>query len=1581
MSKFILYLLAIDEFCGSKIVAITNYAESNNQIKKIMILSIALIVIISCEISYAYTLMHGVSLNEGYVNRRTDFSSTEYTGNNNIVCDPMRYEFLRTTVGFDAIYIDMKSNGSSFMFTTATERKYNDSYVSVDDKGCTGSKSYGWDPSYTTSFPDTLILIIGNKKDFPYTRDTTYPKEYPYYDLHYYNYSADTEYKLKLNCEDGKFVESLRIYAYPARFSGYVANELIYPKAEELLFNGVTPTKIDNASTGSVVVQDYIYSRDLMHHYKEQGQKWDVHYNAGLEWEIPVSKKCGEIITVKPTVTNPNWYFEGKITSIEAVISVCNLIINNFYGTHSILDPATGGSVRIFASIAEGSGKPIFWEMTVAGKSYSGTGSSVSITWDGKDASGKVVEPGPYSATLTALVEGGECSKSETINFTVTPAPDGQCGLNVNFGSSANVANGNLSHSQELFSSRGTALPLGMTLYYNSLDPFNGSLGLGWSHDYSISLTENSDGSILLKEGNWQRRLYTLSGGTYSAQPLDYSNLVKNSDNTFVLTHKDGLKYTFNSDGTLASMVDRNNNTVAFSYSGGKLTTISDPGGRSASLSYDADGHLTSVTDPAGRNYTLGYSGGTLTNVTYPDGGTWLYTYDDKAFMLSKVDPLGTSTTYTYDDNHRILSATDAEGKIRTINYSTGTETVKTTAFTEKDGGVWQYTYDTEKGTLNQKIDPQGGMTVYSYDGNGNRLSTTGPDGATTSYSYDAQGNMISSSDALGQTTSYTYNSFGQVTTVTDPQGNAARSEYDAKGNLTETTDAAGATTLYAYDAKGNMTKIINPLGQATTFSYDSFGNLVSVTDSAGAQTTFTYDASGNMITLTDPSGAVTRFEYNDNNQPVKTIDPNGNATIYTYDLAGNKISETDANGNTTTFEYNFLRQLVNTKDALGNVTAYTYASSGCASCGGGTDKLTALTDANGHFTTYQYDTLGRLLKETDPLDAVTSYRYDAKGNLVGKTDANGATISYSYDELGRLLKKSYPDGTEETFSYDAKGNILTATNKNISYTYSYDANSRMVSVTDSNNRTLRYDYDLAGNKTVLTMPDGQSIDYRYDTANRLAEIVGPEGVFAFNYDSLGKRTKLIYPNGATASYSYDSASRLTKLEHKNTKGRLIDSFSYSHDKVGNRLTKTEPEGTTTYNYDTIYRLLGASSQKPGHQSDRESYGYDPVGNRLVGPEARQTYQYNEGNQLVEESAEQCRAPKAGMRNSYDKNGNLVMKEERNGSGHAQTTTRYRYDYENRLIKVEIEKGRHTQVVTFSYDPFGKRLSKTVGREDLHENGKGQGHEGCDDGRQTPRTTYYLYDNEDIVMEYDERGETLASYLHGPGVDEPLAMERKDKVYFYHADGLGSITALTDKHGNVVRKYDYDSFGNMAQEQREFGQPYAYTGREWDKETGLYYYRARYYDPMEGRFVSKDPIGFAAGDVNLYGYVQNNPVNWVDPSGLIRPGELSIEAQIESAIVRGDVTQLENLLVGVEESGAPNAPRLIEMIKRALTPARDLIRGRLKCSKSYFRELENKTLAELTKLAKGKGSDANKASKMLKLIKESPRLLDKLGAH
>ena len=206
---------------------------------------------------------------------------------------------------------------------------------------------------------------------------------------------------------------------------------------------------------------------------------------------------------------------------------------------------------------------------------------------------------------------------------------------------------------------------------------------------------------------------------------------------------------------------------------------------------------------------------------------------------------------------------------------------------------------------------------------------------------------------------------------------------------------------------------------------------------------------------------------------------------------------------------------------------------------------------------------------------------------------------------------------------------------------------------------------------------------------------------------------------------------------------------------------------------------------------------------------------------------------------TYDLNGNRTQKID------GSTSTAYTYDDENRLVRVEITSGT-TTVITYAYDPFGRRIEKNV-------NGT---------------ITRYLYDKQAVILEYNQAGTVQTRYTHGPGIDEPLAMEKDSLMYYYHADGLGSIIALTNTSGGVAQRYNYDAFGNITSGAPTVAQPYTYTAREYDPETGLYFYRARYYDPRAGRFLSRDPIAFAGGDVNLYLYVRSNPVNKIDPTGL-----------------------------------------------------------------------------------------------------------------
>jgi RHS repeat-associated protein len=1188
-------------------------------------------------------------------------------------------------------------------------------------------------------------------------------------------------------------------------------------------------------------------------------------------------------------------YPYGRYDAIFEWKCDCDLKITSLAGSGKDLPLGTGSSYPIQGAFATSSSNPVTWTLILPdGATTSGTASGsseINATWYGNKAGNTLATPGTYYATLTVTSStDSTCTATEKLPIHVVPAPGEQCGFLLSFGSSAHLASGNLSYSQELLSSRGSALLLGLSLYYNSLDPVNGSLGRGWSHDYDTSLKENADGTVLISEGNWHYQYFTLHGGVYVPQTGNYSTLVKNSNGSFTLTSREGQVTSFSNAGRLVSLGDRNGNTQKFSYSGNNLSSVTDQSGRTAVFSYNSANHLTSITDPSGNVYALAV-GDTLSSVTLPDGGTWRFVYDNNAFMLTKTDPLGHGTSYSYDDRHRVIGSRDPEGRTRSISYPQTTDTVKNTTFIEKDGGAWSYSYDTQKGVLLSRTDPQGGTSSYGYDANGNRTSTTNPDGTSSSSVFDSQGNMTSMTDALGQTTNYTYNGFGQITSIADSQGTTSYA-YDTRGNMTSLTDPAGGATSFGYDSKGNITRITTPLGQSSTLSYDAQGNLATISDPSGATTGYSYDANGNVTAITDPKGAVTRLIHDNRNRVIKAIDPNGNALTSRYDLGGNRLSETDAHGNTTKYEYNSRNQVVKNIDALGNATLFGYSGTGCGSCGGGgIDKLTSITDANSNLTGYEYDQLGRVVRETDPLGTVTGYTYDARGNLAGKTDSNGNTIAYSYDANNRLLKKSYPDGTAETFTYDARGNILGASNKNIGYSFSYDVNDRMLGSTDSNNRTLRYEYDLAGNRTALITPAGERITYRYDDTNRLTAIVSSGGTFGIAYDSLGRRTKLAYPNGSITSYRYDAAGHLVKLDHNNRHGRTIGSFAYTLDKVGNRLSRAEPGRVTSYGYDAIYRLLFAQQSRHHESRDNEQYGYDPVGNRLIGPDARTNYIYGAGNQLLKRD---------GTSFIYDKNGNLIERSQGNDRhdhhGHHGKPWKYTFDYENRLV--EAKNGAIT--VSFAYDPFGRRIEKKVEINGRRE----QGHD-VEGG-----VTRYLYDGLDVVQEISQghhRATHLqtTSYLHGPNIDEPLAAESDHKSWYYLADGLGSVVALTDRHGNVVQEYDYDSFGNLRQRGEDINQPFTYTGREWDSETGLYYYRARYYDPSLGRFIQKDPISFAGGDVNVYSYVGANPVNTVDPLGLYGSNvhyDLTKQLAIDSGFCENSAQTIAAADQGVDDS-------------------------------------------------------------------------------
>ena len=372
------------------------------------------------------------------------------------------------------------------------------------------------------------------------------------------------------------------------------------------------------------------------------------------------------------------------------------------------------------------------------------------------------------------------------------------------------------------------------------------------------------------------------------------------------------------------------------------------------------------------------------------------------------------------------------------------------------------------------------------------------------------------------------------------------------------------------------------------------------------------------------------------------------------------------------------------------------------------------------------------------------------------------------------------------------------------------------------------YTYDLNGNRTSMIDPTGLTT-YTYDALNRLVSVTNNKGqMTSFTYDTLGRRASLTHANGVVTSYTYDAASQLTRLAHQ-LGATTINSFDYAYDRVGNRTSKTTRDGAHNYSYDTLNRLTQAVNPLPSNPL--ETFSYDPLGNRISSNQNGSSA-FNQANELLED---------VKFTYQYDNNGNMIQKTAKAGGA----ITTYEYDAENKLVRIVSP----ANTVKYRYDGLGRRVEKEVIAG-------------------TTTIAKYIYDNEDILLELDGTNAIIGRYTHGPGIDEPLIVEKSGQSFYYHADGLSSITELTNQSGAVVQRYTYSSFGKIeSQLDSNFVQPYAYTAREADSESGLNFYRTRYYDPSIGRFFQQDFIGFIGGN-NFYSYVGNNPVYFVDPLGL-----------------------------------------------------------------------------------------------------------------
>jgi RHS repeat-associated protein len=728
------------------------------------------------------------------------------------------------------------------------------------------------------------------------------------------------------------------------------------------------------------------------------------------------------------------------------------------------------------------------------------------------------------------------------------------------------------------------------------------------------------------------------------------------------------------------------------------------------------------------------------------------------------------------------------------------------------------------------------GNNLYTGDSNGNILTWTDDLSNTTTYTYDSTNDMTSASKPLNanttQTTSYIYNSFGEVLTMTDPLGNVTTNTYDPNGNLLTVTtpqpnsNTAASVTQFQYAPNGELTQITDPNGNVTKLTYTPVGLIASITDAQQNTTSYQYDARGNRTAVIDPINGPshpTSFTYDIMNRLLGITYPDGSTAGFTYDVRGRRTSATDQNTRTTYYTYDDADRLTAVTDPANNTTQYTYDTE---------DNLLSITDANNHTTQFTYSPRGWVTQTTFPSTLQESYTYDAVGNLLTKTDRKNQTIQYVYDALYRLTSKTYPDQTSVEYAYDLAGKVLQVADPTGSYGFAYDNMGRLIGTSTQYawlpglNFQNSYGYDAASNRTSLTAPDGSITAYGYDTLNRLSGLANSwAGSFGFGYDALNRRTSLTRPNGVNTSYAYDSVSHLLSVLHQAGLNTL-DGAAYTYDPAGNRTSKTNYLNgvTSNYGYDLLYEL----TQVTQGASTAESYSYDAVGNRLSSLGVP-TYNYNALNELTSNSNGSY---------TYDANGNTLT----DASGRSFT-----WDFENRLTQAVVP-GTNGGTTTFKYDPFGRRIQKS-------------GPLG---------TTNYLYDGPNLIEGTNASGAEVAGYTQTRRIDEMLAEMDGSTTDYYQADGQGSIISLSASSGTLANTYTYDSFGNLMNSTGTLKNPFQYTGREFDAETGIYEYRARYFDSSIGRFFSEDPIGFKGG-IDFYTYVMNRPTRLVDPTGTCPP--------------------------------------------------------------------------------------------------------------
>jgi RHS repeat-associated protein len=1011
-----------------------------------------------------------------------------------------------------------------------------------------------------------------------------------------------------------------------------------------------------------------------------------------------------------------------------------------------------------------------------------------------------------------------------------TPAPDIAPVNRKCDGNPVDLANG-----QEMPTTGGlrcgglTPISTGMT--YNPVDAFNniggtvGSIGFGWVLDYDIAfLPFDGAQKRLVLPGN--NRVNFTNDGSGNYKPFDdprfdgavitATNLATNE---WQLKFKDGRLWRFKPFAGIPTfirggpptfvteMVDAQGNVLTITrQSNGRISSVGSVD-RNVSMSYGSNGFVSEMRDSAERAVSFTYTASNrIATVTDPDGRATRYTYvGDSEFSI----PVACGVQPSFGE--RLKTITYPGRPVPTENfYGPGRRVLRQTGY---DGREYRFSYKVTGACVTNVSSPNTvctGVGCPDSDSWENFQAGWRIHGGTVVATAVTQPN--------GQTKSSEFNARGVSTSSTDAQGQRASTKVDAANRITERSDALGRTWKYQYDALGNVTQATDPLGRITNTTYHpTFNKPTSVTrfDEANQPQTwsFSYDAvKGTLLTATSPLNQTTSFAYSVRGELERVTDALAHATRFEYNAAGDLATITDALSNVTTFGVDGAGRRTAATDPLGFITRSAY---------NGVDRVTRVTDARNGQTSLAYDPAGRLESVTNAKNVLTeSYGYDSGDRMTTRSDAANRQMLYEYDPFGRLSRVIDRKAQATSYDYDGQDRVLTATRPEGVTRFTYDAVGRLAQIADQ-----------AG-----------TISYAYDTVDRLVQETQATGavtsVVNYAYDTLDRRISRSVQGVAneTTSYGYDRANRLTSILYRG------QTTSFEYDAAGRLTRKTLPNAIRQeLAYDAADRLLSITYKRPDDSLiEAIGYGYDANGRRVTETKSAApladtafTAQYDAADRMT---SIVLTVTGQSFTLAYDENGNLASKTE---TTNPSNQTLYSWDSRNRLTGIQ---GPGVNAA-FSYDALGRRVARSM-------NGQ---------------TVSYVYDGLQAVGEIGPNG--AVGLLTGRGLDEVIARYTNAGARTYLTDALNTVLAQTREDQSVQNFYAYSPYGEASTLGDNEGNAIQYTARENDN-TGLYFYRARYYDPVLKRFISEDPIGMTAG-LNFYKFVNNNPVSFTDPTGLI----------------------------------------------------------------------------------------------------------------